>query len=209
MSTSALKSFAPVPMLVKHRDADALFLKLGIQRGLIEKAERWRAIAGLVVQRAHADQSVGILEWAAPVTGKDAEGNVVIRRGSSVGTELALRRAKGRDDLMRGLSHAAGLISGNEDLRQRPYVYGVTYREVADAAIRTAGFYPLEISKEDGMDPSTWSRLVLAHSVFCALNHRPQPVNENPYSLDTQAAMVYMPTDEFVARFGNAPQTSR
>ena len=97
----------------------------------------------------------------------------------------------GPDSLRRSLHDAAQYISLHDRLREREYVVGVTYREIAAVALRF-GF------REAWLDSSVRESYSLSaeaeHRVFNALNPSDKPRVYQP-------AMVFLPTDEFIKTF--------
>jgi hypothetical protein len=201
LSDIARRSFYPEKMLVKRRDTDALRCKyrarmaaaipgqsrlhMLFDRGLLSVAnssedlevyESLKYIGSLVVS---GDERM-------EATGQDGEH--CIRRGRADATLLHLEKIDGPHALRSDFAKVSRYIKANQYLCDRPYVAGLTYREVGRLAT-TLGFKRMEITN---MGEEAELCLRAAYQTFCAYNNVERPF---------EPAMMYLPTEQFHETF--------
>jgi hypothetical protein len=134
-----------------------------------------------------------------PLTGYDPEGDngrgVRIERGNTESLVLHLGLVDGVQQARQSLAQAASYIGLHEELRMCPYVVGVTFKQLAQAATRF-GFRTMEVSGE--MDEEFRLRLETAYRET-QRGDRGEPL---------EVAMIYMSTQEFIERYAS-PQVGR
>lgn len=191
ISNALLRSFYPKDRLVENRDADALWHKY--RAGLPGYSRIMESFKGYTESTSFGTdflvKDLGSITVNARqpslISGQSAKHAVYM--GDDV-IHLHVDSFSGAGQLRSDLGVAATYISQHRALRERPYVLGVTYAELARLAVRL-GF--------ESMVPSRIDRLYkydvqAKHSVFCALNGK-----QRPFSVGA----AYLPTPEFVETF--------
>jgi len=136
-----------------------------------------------------------MVEWRdeLPVTAHDTDYQAQVMRGEA-GIMLHVEYINGPRHFLGQLELAGNYIAANYELLEMPYVMGVSFRELGRFAVAVAGMRTMEITSAEA-DYADHAQA--AHMAFCALNGgKPR---------EFEMAAVYLPTDEFVAKFAATP----
>ena len=140
-----------------------------------------KPIGGLVVA---ANEALPAMGWTR---GAPGEPDLIIPRGDSNQLVMHANHVGGLDQAYTDLAKIASYIALHEDLRSREHVVGLTYRQLASLAVRTAGFRIISPVLPDA---------AYVDRIRDAYSHR-KISERQPFEL----AMIQMPVDELVDRF--------
>lgn len=199
----ALRSYMPVSSLVKREDFDALSFKFQAQReeGFITDRQRallsWRDYSDLEASDADDGESSNFIRFdgamlefgcETPVVGQDTARGVIIPEGSTDVMLLHVEDVRGTQHIRRELGKVASCIYAHTNLREKSYVLGVTYKEMARLGLRL-GMHSLEI---DAVDTAYSGSVEADYAISFPRRHA-----EGRF----EPAAVYMDTTEFIDHF--------
>lgn len=202
----AVRSFMPVPHLVRTGDFDALSYKFQARNQLSGESfftDRQLALFSLDAYRSKQDEGnvKDVLDIVfdgvslevgseTPVTGWDKARGVVLSAGSADAMLLHVEYVNGPQHVRRELGRVARHIAGNQELHDTPLVLGATCYEMAKLG-ETLGMRPFQIY---GIDSSLAGDIEASYALSFPKRHA-----EGWF----EHAAVYLPTDEFIDRFGH------
>jgi hypothetical protein len=200
---NVLRSYLPESYLINRRDAGALTHKYFVRglrlRGIVRPIvltfpgiwanqspdnslsyRRTKQLGGLQVE----------VPETLPVSAYDGQYGVGFdMQSADMALMLHVDNITGVQHMRQQLALSARYIAAHDTLRSRRLVLGVTYREMGRLATRF-GFRSLHI---DCVDDDYEASARVEHQAFCAVNRVTRPF---------ELAAVYLPTAEFVRRFG-------
>lgn len=202
-SRVALRSYMPVSSLVKRGDYDALSFKFQAQQeeGLITDRQR-----ALLSWRDYFDQDEddidrgkpnnlirfdgAMLEFGCetPVVGHNTARGVVIPARSSDVMLLHVEDVRGTQHIRQELGKVASYIYAMTTLREKSFILGVTYKEMARLGLRL-GMHSLEI---DALDTAYSGSVEAEYALSFPQRHAAGRF---------EPAAVYMDTAEFIDHF--------
>jgi hypothetical protein len=207
LARDALASYLPERWLIQRRNIGALaykydakgkFLLDQTRLSALTRRQNWQSLPqeplDILQRRKFIGGLVLLYDDSSHVYAHDPERpEIVTTPYKRRDLQLHARFIKGRSELQEDLQATARYISQHSQLYNAPKIIGATYPPLAATAQRLYGFRPMQTTGVEGYYADNIHYL---HTAFQAVHHRPLPEYTGTVST------VYMPTTEFVKRYG-------